>query len=184
MSAICIVPPALLAVDLPLIKKNMRIDDDHMDDLIELWAEGVITDLESKIGQRLMPPTWRITLDSFQHLGNLPHPATSVVSLKYIDPDGLERFLDDSQFMLRRAQCYSQLVPSAAAWPSTRPGAAAVVIDVVCGMASSPADVPANMKLYILAKLVEQFDPQTRTERDTVQSAFISRLLDACKTYA
>lgn len=183
MSAICIVPPALLAVDLPLIKKNMRIDDDHMDDLIELWAKGVIADLESKIGQRLMPQTWRITLDSFQHLGNLPHPATSVVSLKYIDAEGVERLLDDSQFTLIRTECYSQLVPTAA-WPSTRPGAAAVVIDVVCGMASSSADVPANMQLYILSKLVEQFDPQTRTERDTVQSTFITRLLDACKTYA
>lgn len=184
MSAICIVPPTLLAVDLPLIKKNMRIDDDHMDDLIELWAKGVIADLETKIGQRLMPQTWRITLDSFQHLANLPHPATSVVSLKYIDADGVERLLDDGQFTLIRAECYSQLVPTAATWPSTRNGAAAVVIDVVCGMASNPADVPANMQLYILAKLVEQFDPQTRTERDTVQSIFITRLLDACKTYA
>jgi uncharacterized phiE125 gp8 family phage protein len=184
MSAICIVPPATLAVDLSLIKKNMRIDDDHMDDLIELWAKGVIADLESKIGQCLMPQTWRITLDSFQHLANLPHPATSVVSLKYIDADGVERLLADGLFTLIRAECYSQLVPTASAWPSTRPGAAAVVIEVVCGMASSPADVPANMKLYILAKLVEQFDPQTRTERDTVQSTFIARLLDACKTYA
>ena len=183
MSAICIVPPALLAVDLSLIKKNMRIDDDHMDDLIELWAKGVITDLESKVGQHLMPQTWRVTLDSFQHLANLPHPATSVVSLKYIDAAGVERLLDAGQFTLIRAECYSQLVPTAA-WPSIKPGAAAVVIDVVCGMASSPADVPANMQLYILSKLVEQFDPQTRTERDTVQSTFITRLLDACKTYA
>lgn len=68
------------------------------------------------------------------------------------------------------------------AWPPTLADAD-VTVELACGYGAAPADVPENVQLYILAKLVEQFDPATRLERDTVQSAFVERLLDACRSY-
>jgi hypothetical protein len=49
--------------------------------------------------------------------------------------------------------------------------------------AAELAAVAPNVRLYVLAKLVEQIDPITRAERETVQSAYVDRLLDLCRTY-
>ena len=183
--AICITPPTVLAVDLALIKKSMVIDGDYMDDVVTGWARGVISALEQEIGQCLMAQTWRVTLDAFAPEIVLPHPVIDILSVKYIDPAGAEQLLGVSDYRVRASRYQSLLVPSRGArWPATLDDTDVVTIDVQCGYGATPVATPDNVQLYILAKLVEQFDPVTRTERDTVQSAFIDRLLDACKGYA
>ena len=183
--AIRITPPTELAVDLALIKKNMVIDGDYMDDVVIGWARGVISQLEQEIGQCLMAQTWRVTLDAFAPEIALPHPVIDIVSVKYIDPDGAEQVLATGDYRIRASRYQTLLVPSRGArWPATLDDTDVVTIDVQCGYGATPAATPDNVKLYIMAKLVEQFDPATRLERDTVQSAFVDRLLDACKGYA
>lgn len=183
--AIRITPPVVLADDLALIKKNMAIDGDYMDDVVTGWARGVISQLEHEIGQCLMTQTWRVTLDAFALEIALPHPVIDVVSVKYIDVDGAEQLLATGNYRIRASRYTSLLVPSRGArWPATLDDTDVVTIDVKCGYGAALADVPENVQLYILAKLVEQFDPATRLERDTVQSAFVDRLLDACRSYA
>jgi len=59
-----------------------------------------------------------------------------------------------------------------------------VVVVVKCGYGNTPEKTPEAAQLLILGKLVERFDPATRTERDTMQSAFLDNLLDGLKTYA
>ncbi|KAB8042557.1 head-tail connector protein [Janthinobacterium aquaticum] len=183
--AICITPPSVLAVDLDMIKKNMVIDGDHMDDVVKGWATGVISKLEHELDQCLMAQTWRVTLDAFAPEIALPHPVLDIVSVKYFDPDGAEHLLPASGYRVRASRYASALVPGRGArWPATLDDTDVVTIDVQCGYGTTSEATPDNVRLYILAKLVEQFDPITRTERDTVQSAFIDRLLDACKGYA
>ena len=53
----------------------------------------------------------------------------------------------------------------------------------VAGYGASDADIPKGIKLYILARLVEQYDPAIRVEKDTVQSSFLDGLLDRYKVY-
>ena len=185
MTSMRTVAPTVLAVDLALIKKNMVIDGDYMDDVVNGWAHGVISKLEHEIEQCLMAQTWRVTLDAFAPEIVLPHPVIDIVSVKYIDPDGTEQLLGAGDYRVRASRYDSLLVPGrSACWPATLDDTDVVTIDVLCGYGTTPAATPDNVKLYIMAKLVEQFDPATRTERDTVQSAFIDRLLDACKGYA
>lgn len=185
MTAIRVTPPAVLAVDLDLIKRNMVIDGDYMNDVVTGWAQGVIAQLEHEIGQCLMAQTWRVTLDAFAPEITLPHPVIDVVSVEYIDLDGAEQVLASSGYRVRASRYDSLLVPGRGArWPATLPDTDVVTIEVKCGYGTMPKDTPENIRLYILAKLVEQFDPITRTERDTVQSAFIDRLLDACRSRA
>lgn len=86
-----IVAPTQLAVDLDLVKKNMVIDGDHMDDVVTGWVQGIIAALEQEIGQCLMAQTWRVTLDAFAPEIALPHPVIGIVSVKYVDPDGVEQ---------------------------------------------------------------------------------------------
>ena len=199
MSKICIIPPELLPVSMELARKNLRVDGDELDELITTWVHGVTAALEHEIGQCLMPQTWLVTLDRFPPAGgeragwrqdsipvsaiDLPHPVLEVESLTYVDQAGAAQVLDPGAYVLRRARYESALVPTiGAAWPAVAAGSE-IAVRVRCGYGETSDSTPANVRLYILAKLVEQFDPVTRTERGTVQSAFIERLLDACRSY-
>lgn len=183
-SMIRIAPPAALPVSLTLAKANMRVDGNDMDTLITSWIMGIVATLEHEIGQCLIEQTWRVTVDSFPAALSLPHPVMSVTSVKYFDVDGVEQTLDSAAYRLVKMRYRSDLMPArGVSWPATMADRE-VTVEVVCGYGAAPADVPENVQLYILAKLVEQFDPATRMERDTVQSAFVDRLLDACRSYA
>lgn len=185
MSEICIIPPTELAVSLATAKRNLRVDDDHMDDLITTWLQGIIAVLEHEIGQCLMKQTWLVTLDRFEGTIALPHPVMQVETVEYIDTDGQHQALAPGTWQVLPTRYKSLLAPATGTrWPATGPGAGAVTITVVCGYGESVDRTPANVRLYILAKLVEQFDPVSRMERDTVQSNYVDRLLDACRTYA
>lgn len=185
MTARQITPPAELAVTLDAARANMRIDGSDMDALITGWIEGIIAALEHEIGQCLMAQTWEVTLDAFSLAINLPHPVIEVTSVKYLDITGTEQTLSPTDYRLHRSAYATTLLPaSGTKWPNTCADVCTVVVEVVCGHGDTAASTPANVRLYILAKLVEQFDPITRMERDTVQSDFVGRLLDSCRTYA
>lgn len=185
MSAVRILPPVQLPVDLALAKLNLRIDGDDMDLLVTSWVRGIVAKLEHEIGQCLVTQTWRVSVDGFHNGIALPHPALQVALVSYVDADGNAQRLAPAACRIHRTSYRSTLLPAAgASWPATLADLAAVTIEVVCGYGDQPEQVPDNLKLYILAKLVEEFDPVTRMERDTTQSAFVTGLLDACRTYA
>jgi hypothetical protein len=57
------------------------------------------------------------------------------------------------------------------------------VVDYTCGYGDDEEAVPGAVKLYILSKLIEQYDPPARSQAGTVQSKFNDRLLASCKVY-
>lgn len=180
-----ITPPTVLAVTLDQARANLRVDGTDMDALITMWVEGITAALEHEIGQCLMPQTWEVALDAFPVAISLPHPVISVTSVKYMDMDGVEQTLAPAAYKLTRSAYASMLTAiSGTTWPPARSEADSITVTIVCGHGATAESTPANVRLYILAKLVEQFDPATRMERDTVQSDFVGRLLDACRTYA
>ena len=175
-------PSTTLPVSLALAKSNLRLEQDetHMDDLVTMWVKGVAADLEHQIGQCLMAQIWEVTQDAFAPEIELPHPVISITSVKYVDADGVERVLDAESYRLSQERYRTALMPARGVqWPTGTD----VAILAKCGFDDS-ASVPDNIRLYILAKLVEQFDPITRLERDTVQSVYVDRLLDACRAYS
>jgi uncharacterized phiE125 gp8 family phage protein len=188
MTKIRIAAPSVLAVDLELAKANLGIDGSDMDALVTTWIKGVVAALEHEIGQCLMEQTWRVVLDAFPCAGGeiaLPHPVMAVSSLAYIDKAGVEQTLDGASYKLNRERYRSTLTPTAGtSWPATMVDRGVVTVELQCGYGNTPEDTPENCQLFILAKLVEQFDPATRLERDTVQSMFIDHLLDSCRSYA
>lgn len=201
MTKIRTAAPSVTAVTLEAAKAALRVDGDEMDALITIWIKGIIGELEHEIGQCLMEQTWEVRLPAFPgapcwNLGqsaprrladeiSLPHPVLSITSVSYIDPDGSTQPLAPEQYRLNQTRYTSSLSPARGTnWPATAEDDAAVVVVLKAGYGSAPEAMPENVQLYILAKLVEQFDPATRMERDTVQSSFISGLLDRCRSYA
>lgn len=183
MSKICTILPAKLAVPIEKVRANMRIDGDYMDLLLEQWLTGITATAEHEIGQCLMPQTWEVRLDAFPALIDLPHPVMSVSSVKYVDADGAERTLAPAAYRVIPERYVSTLAPArGATWPATWPEKHAVVVTVECGYGDTPDKVPPNVQLYLLAKLADQFDPNTRAEKESAPSPFIARLLDACRS--
>ncbi|MED5615124.1 head-tail connector protein [Janthinobacterium sp. P210005] len=183
MSQLCIIPPAILAVTLEQAKLNLRVDGDYLDALIEFWLRGIISALEHEIGQCLMPQTWEVRLDEFPAAIDLPHPVLNVVSVVYLDANGVERVLEPATYKLVATRYQTTLaLAREATWPATSVESHAVIVTVECGYGYTPNKVPSNVQLYLLAKLVDQFDPNTRAERESAPSPFIARLLDACRS--
>lgn len=188
--------PQELAVSLSAAKTNLRIDGDHLDDVIALWIEGIVSELEHDIGQRLMRQTWRVTLDAFpaaRMWGSadvcttviaLPHPVLKVKTVTYVDDDGEQQVLPEAAYEISTSELSTVLVPATrTVWPSAAVRRDGVKVEVECGFGDTPEDVPACMRLYILARLIEQFDPSSKPAKDSVQSVYLARLLDGCRTY-
>ena len=178
-----IIPPAALPVSLAEAKLNLRIDGNEQDSLIEAWIHGITAHAEHLTGRSFINQTWRVTLDKFPDAIELPVPASSV-TVKYLDDAGIEQTLDPADYIVDTASEPGYAVPGVGkAWPGTYDRINAVNVDVVAGYGATDASIPKGIKLYILARLVEQYDPAIRVEKDTVQSSFLDGLLDRWKVY-
>lgn len=183
MTTRLITPPAQLAVTLDEAKANLRIDGSDLDTVITAWLEGITAHAQHVMGRSIVNQTWRRTLDGFSDQVELYNaPVSSVVSVKYYDASNVQQTLA-SGFILDKESEPGILFP-VSTWPETYDRPDAVQIDYIAGYGADATATPKGIKLYILAKLAEQFDPAVRPEKDTVQSSYIDRLLDPYKVYA
>lgn len=187
MTMIRTVAPTVMAVDIDLARASLRVDGDYLDALITAWVQGITRKLEHAVGQRFMDQTWEVRLPTFPGGAEpieLPHPAKEILSAKYVDGAGDDQTLPGAAFKLRLGQYSSSLVPApGSTWVAAESGVD-LVVTVRCGYGNTPAATPETARLFILGKLVEQFDPITRTERETIQSVYLDGLMDDLKTYA
>lgn len=196
MKKILLSGPQQLAVSLAAARTNLRIDGEYLDDAITTWVAGIIDVLEHEIGQCLMRQTWRLVLSAFPPSGlaacadvcttaiKLPHPVLKVNSISYLNGVGERQTIPEDGYELSVGELGTELVPAnGASWPATMARQDAVKIELDCGYGDSPDKTPACIRLYILAKLVEQFDPTSKPDKDSVQSVYLERLLDRCRTY-
>ncbi|MES2349153.1 MAG: hypothetical protein V4641_16450 [Pseudomonadota bacterium] len=185
MTQFQITPPELMPISLERARLALRMDDDdtHLDEEIEDFIVGVAQELENTIGQSVMVQTWRVKSDGWGDDGfQLPHPARSLVSVTYRAENGASVVLDPSSYRIIVERYESSLVAAAGVTlPVTDGSADAVTIDVVVGMASTQAEVPPAIRLYLRQRIKQQFDPAARMERDTVQSNYTEDLLQQFK---
>jgi hypothetical protein len=57
------------------------------------------------------------------------------------------------------------------------------MIDYTAGYGPDATTTPAAARLYILARLTEQWDPAVKEFKETVRSNFTGRLLDSLRIY-
>lgn len=186
MTARLITPPAALPVSMAAAREAVRADGTELDVSITAWITGITAYVEHYIGRALITQGWRVTLDDFPEAIELEKPPTIAVSaVRFLDADGVQQTLDPADYLVDDVSEPGYVVPARGrAWPETFDEINAVKVDYTCGYGPSDADVPDGIKLFILAKLVEQFDPAARPEKGTVQSTFIDHLLDPFKVYA
>lgn len=185
MTFLCVQPPTVLAVDIRQAADNLGVDGTESDGQIAKWVRGIVSSLEKHIQQCLMRQTWVGTLRAFPDAIELPHPVLRVVEIEYLDVDGLPQTLPVNSVRLLPRQYTTLLKPARGqSWPATFCDEEAVTVTVECGYGNDPDDIPHDISLYILAKLVEQYDPAAGGERVTVQTSYLESMLNPYVRYA
>ncbi len=173
-----IAPPATLPVTLAEARQALRIDGTAMDAQVTTWLEGIVEELEHRTGRAFINRPCRLTLDALCGDIAFDHPPLAeVTSFKFLDASGVEQTLDPQDYFLDQVSEPGFAMPAPGkTWPTTFCRANAVNIEYIAGYGETPATVPKKARLYILAKLLEQFDPAARPEPDSPQAKFIEGL--------
>jgi len=124
-------------------------EDDFLDQLITAAREQIEVDSDLK----LMPQTWRLTLEQFpwccgggESAIELPIWPVSAVTVKYDDVNGTEQTLPSNHYYLRSSAYPAVIYPEINYyWPVTSVRAGSVRIDITAGFASAAA-VPMRAK--------------------------------------
>tara|TARA_R110000782_G_scaffold167129_10_gene259363 strand:+ start:3535 stop:4098 length:564 start_codon:yes stop_codon:yes gene_type:complete len=165
MSLRLITAPATMPVSLAEVKANSRIDVDNSDE--DTFLSGLIaaaTDhVENYTGRALVSQTWELVLDAFSPSILLPKgPVTSIVSVKYFDPDEAEQTVSPANYALDDVADPQWLVrASNYSWPAVADGINNVTIRFICGYAT----VPPAIKHAILL-LVDHWDQNRSATSD------------------
>lgn len=178
--------PPVQALTLAYARLHLRALTTADDPLVTVWIDAAAAYFERQTGRQLLTATREVWLDAFPFLGasgaaariELPHPPLqSVVSVSYLDGDGvLQSFDDGASPPVQQFAVSAPAGPYAArgfveplvggAWPIARVASGAVRIRYTCGYGDTPDDIPPLAR-GILCLLVAHFD----TFRSAVQDA-------------
>lgn len=178
--------PVALALTMAEAKQALRIeeDDTSLDTMISIWVAGITAEAEAQTRRAFVNRGMRVTLDVFPDAIQLSAPTFSVEAVRFLDPDGVTQTLDPADYYVDRVTIPGYIVPARGkAWPATESHVNAVSVDYTAGYGPTAATVPDTVRLYILARLQELWDPAAREFRETHCSIFVSRLLDSLIVY-
>jgi len=179
-------PPAALAVSIADAKVQLRIeqDDTAFDSQLAIWIAGITAEAEHETNRKFVNRPMRVTLDQFPDAIRLAAPTFSVEGMRFVDTAGLEQTLDPVDYYADKVTKPGYVVPaSGRAWPATSRRLNVVMVDFTAGHGPDETTTPPAARLYILARLVELWDPATKEFKETVRSNFTKRLLDSLKVY-
>lgn len=174
MPLILITPPAVEPITAAEIKPAARIDGTEFDGQIAMVIPAIRAQAEHLLGRRLITQTVELVLDDFPSevdIDLMLPDVQSIVSVKYYDASGVQQTIDGSAYYLDSESTPCWLIP-VSDWPTTGDYANAVRIRYVVGYGNSATDVPADVRLWIIASCQSALDNQPLP-------AWIDRLLDA-----
>ena len=181
MALITITQPAVEPVSLADVKDAGRIDGTEFDAQLAILITAIRLQAEHNLGRRLITQTVELVLDAFPSTDDidllLPN-AQSITSVKYYDAAGTQQTLDPAAYSLDSDSptCWLLAVSD---WPATKDVANAVRIRYVVGYGPAAADVPANVRLWIIANVLQALDAPSGQAPQTMQPmAYVDRLLD------
>lgn len=194
MGLVRIEPPQGLPVSVEEARRQVRVDGDHEDALLERLIRAATARLDGdkgRLGRCLMPQVWELRLDAFPAGGaiELPlAPVIEIVQVTYQDLDGVFVPLPAERWILDNAVEPAWLFPAgpegeaAAGWPATFDRPTAVRIryragyrgDVLVPPVSDAEAVPEPLRHAILLMVGSWY----ATREDHVVGTSVARLPD------
>jgi uncharacterized phiE125 gp8 family phage protein len=189
MPLIDITAPAAEPVTSAEVKAAAGIDDSTFDAQIDIIIPAMRRAAEQRLGRRLITQTVELVLDEFPAAEidlQLPD-VQAITSVKYLEPDaGVETTLAGTEYSLDGDSTPCWLLPSydAGAWPSTRDTTNAVRIRFTCGYGNAAANVPSDIRLWIIAQCVQAINaPCGFAQTNVAPLPYVDRLLDAQRVF-
>ena len=145
-----ITAPTEEPVTLEEAKLHCRIDGTEYDQIIPGFIKAARSKAEHETGRAFCTQTRELVLDTFPDAFELHgSPISALVSLKYLDADGVEQTLDPADTLLDKDMEPGYLVPAyGKAWPASYPVPNAVRVRYTCGYGAASA-VPEEVKTWI-----------------------------------
>ncbi|GLK49495.1 hypothetical protein GCM10017620_24680 [Brevundimonas intermedia] len=147
MSVLVVTPPAPL-IDFKMVKDHLKLDSGDEDTLLESYiaaASGWIDNPLGWLGRAILTQTLELRVADFSDAECLPHgPISSIESVKYLTPAGVEETLPDNAYRLD-----GQALVATGSWPALRGDAEGVRVRYVVGGAEAPAPVQQAALLLI-----------------------------------
>jgi len=188
MPLITITPPDSEPVSVEDVKIAARLDAESFDDQMALLLIPAIrAEAEHRLGRRLITQTVELVLDEFPagEIDLLLPSVQSITSVKYLDSAGDEQTVLNTDYSLDNAKAPARvLLATGASWPATYAVPNAVRVRYVVGYGDDDASVPANVRLWITAMVVQALDNPGGLNISGLQPLpFVDRLLDAERFY-
>lgn len=175
--------PTAEPVTLAEVKAHCVIGHDDDDSLLEVMISAAREHGESLTGRSWAPKTLEVVLDSFPSGAiELPaSPVTEVESIKYLDVDGVEQTMPDTDYTVDTDSLIGRVV--AEEWPETADKINAVRVRYTAGWSFD--DFPPALKQWLLirvATLYEHREALTMVSNNRIvlpmDRSFVDGLLD------
>ncbi len=162
MTLLRTVAPSAEPVTLVDAKRNLRIDHDSEDALLDGLIRAAREEVEAACGLALVDQSWRLVLDkmpSTQRVLLRRHPVREVLSVTIYDQDGAASVIDPARYQLdahaRPARLHFVDGPE--------PGQAmnGIEIDFTAGFGEAGTDVPDLLKRAMLLLVAHWYEFRT-----------------------
>lgn len=187
-------PPEAEPVTRELVKQDIHVTESSEDSLIDAYITEAREACEAITHRRLIQQTWKLYFDGFVPLTGTDRqlgfastglvlsdvtPVQAVLSVQYVDAQGVLTTLAADQFqLLKRAP--AKIIPAfGVTWPSVRAQPESVIVTLQCGYGSDGDAVPASIKSWIRAAVGARFNyRESQSDRPPTEVGFIRSLLD------
>lgn len=148
-----ITAPTSDPVTLAEAKSQLRVDHSDEDARIASLIKAATAYLDGRtgiLGRCLITQTWELLLDAFPDEDiEIPlGPVSSVTSIKYIDPNGIEQTIPGASYYVDTASLSAWVIPQDE-WPLTMRTANAVAVRYVAGAAAAPEPIRHAILLLV-----------------------------------
>lgn len=197
MTLLLITAPATEPITATEAKLQAKIEHSVDDDLLTILISSARKAAEHLTGRAFITQTWERVLDEFPSSSKrgvggaieLGKPTVlSVVSVKYIDVDGVEQTMAPSAYRLDSVCLPGWVVPAIDTdWPDTQAEAInAVRVRFTCGYGNAAA-VPANVKQWMLLQIATAYRNReafsTGISVADLPNRWVDGLLDSERTF-
>lgn len=176
--------PSVEPVSIAEVKTSARIDGTEFDTQATIAIAAMRSQAEARLARCLITQTLELILDDFPagEIELIMPGVQEILTVKYIDAAGVEQTLSDTTYALGEdsiiADLYWLYPAQDVAWPATQASANAVRIQFKAGYGDAAANVPQDIRLWIIAHAVQILQsPDGYVEQKFSPLPYVDRLL-------
>lgn len=191
MGLAVITPAAQEPITLAEARAQCRVDGTEEDTLLAIYISAARASCEGLTQRPLITRTYEQTLDAFpaEEIALRVASVQSIASVKYTDTAGAEQTINSTAYTLDGTNSLQPwLLPAVGSvWPDTEETINAVRVRFVAGFGATAADMPADVRVWLLMTVALMFNNRELVDASGKSSAlpgrFVDVLLDPWRVY-